>query len=168
MTNGFGDSLDAPSAGEMLEFLKALPPDDAEHGAAWLTDASGNSLEFEVAGNLAFTSASGTRHLCRVSVERVVELWSLLASGDHAALEREPWQPGPRPPLSPDERRAHELRFAEFGRTQDRNFYDRLGVEDPSSPCRQPGCARGRVAQSTLCRVHHYENVLGKPCTFRD
>ncbi len=47
-----------------------------------------------------------------------------------------------------------------------REFWDRLGDEDPDRPCRHEGCGRGSVAYSVLCRVHHFESVKNVPCPF--
>ena len=36
-----------------------------------------------------------------------------------------------------------------------------LGDEIGSDLCKSPGCQRKRVKYSVLCRLHHYENLLG-------
>jgi hypothetical protein len=50
----------------------------------------------------------------------------------------------------------------------DRQFYDALGPEDATRPCKSPGCSRGSVRFSVLCRVHHFESVSPRPCPFND
>jgi hypothetical protein len=164
--NGLGDSADSPTAEVMRKFLDELDPNDEEHGAVWVADDEDNALEYEVGGNIAFTRLNETRHLPRVSVPRVIELWQKLAAGQFDELEREPWQPGARPPLSPEARAARESEIADWQRAQDRDFYDCLGDERPLVPCRAEGCTRGSVPLSVFCRRHHFENVKGRPCPF--
>jgi hypothetical protein len=48
----------------------------------------------------------------------------------------------------------------------DRAFFDSLGPERAEEPCREPGCSRGAVRLSVLCRRHHFENVQRRPCPF--
>jgi hypothetical protein len=50
----------------------------------------------------------------------------------------------------------------------DRDFYDSLGAEREGVPCRHAGCTRGAVSRSVLCRRHHFEQVQGRACPFRD
>ena len=53
-------------------------------------------------------------------------------------------------------------------RRRDREFYDKLGPEDPSSPCQREGCNRGSVRFSVLCRRHHFEMIEHRDCPFDD
>lgn len=48
----------------------------------------------------------------------------------------------------------------------DLEFYDGLGAERGEKPCSEPGCCRGSVRFSVLCRIHHFENVKAKKCPF--
>ena len=48
----------------------------------------------------------------------------------------------------------------------DLEFYDGLGVERAEKPCAEPGCSRGSVRFSTLCRPHHFESIKRKKCPF--
>jgi hypothetical protein len=50
----------------------------------------------------------------------------------------------------------------------DRDFYDSLGAEREDVACRHPGCARGAVSMSVLCKRHHFEQVQGRACPFTD
>ena len=50
----------------------------------------------------------------------------------------------------------------------DREFYDALGPERPDVPCRSPGCPRGCVKLSALCKIHHFEQIRRRPCPFND
>jgi hypothetical protein len=51
-------------------------------------------------------------------------------------------------------------------RRLDRMFYDRLGPEDPSQPCKRAGCGRGVVPNSVLCKRHHFEMIQQRDCPF--
>ena len=51
---------------------------------------------------------------------------------------------------------------------RDRAFYDALGPERSDVPCRAAGCVRGAVGLSVFCRVHHFRQVKGRDCPFRD
>jgi len=164
--NGNGDSVDSPSADVMRRFIDELDPADEEHGAAWVSDENGNALEYEVGGNLAFSRSNHVRHLPRVSPDRAVELWQKLVAGRLDELEREAWQPGSRPALSPEARAARDRMFAEARLTEDRRFYDTLGPELVASPCRASGCGWGRIQLSVFCRRHHFENVMKRSCPF--
>jgi hypothetical protein len=50
----------------------------------------------------------------------------------------------------------------------DRGFYDLLGSERSGTVCRTPGCVRGAVPQSALCKRHHFEALRRRPCPFDD
>ncbi|MFZ6686766.1 DUF7716 domain-containing protein [Undibacterium sp. SXout11W] len=50
----------------------------------------------------------------------------------------------------------------------DRKFYDELGEENISNPCRIQDCGRGAIQYSVFCRVHHFESIRKKPCPFSD
>jgi len=50
----------------------------------------------------------------------------------------------------------------------DRQFYQSLGHERASTPCRAQNCSRGAIQYSVFCRVHHFENIQKKPCPFND
>ena len=51
-------------------------------------------------------------------------------------------------------------------RAEDAEFFSQLGPERTDQPCKRPGCPRGAVAQSVLCRLHHFEMVKERPCPF--
>jgi hypothetical protein len=164
--NGNGDSHDDPSPEVMRKFLAELDPLDEEHGAAWVGDEEGNALEYEVGGNLAFTRSDQLRHLAHVSPGRVLELWQKLVAGRLDELEQELWQPGARPPLSPEAREARDRRLAEAQLREDRRFYEALGPELSAEPCRVEGCGHGCVRYSVFCRQHHFEHLKKRPCPF--
>jgi hypothetical protein len=45
----------------------------------------------------------------------------------------------------------------------DRKFFESLGGERVSVGCGRPGCPNGAIELSTLCKRHHFENVIGRP-----
>jgi hypothetical protein len=67
-------------------------------------------------------------------------------------------RPGAPPPPPPDVV-THRL---------DREFYDALGAQRAEERCAEPGCSRGAVNHSVLCRVHHFEMVKKRSCPFSD
>jgi hypothetical protein len=169
VANPFGDFVESPTLADMQRFVDGIDVNDVEHGAAWISDDAGNSLELNGDGTLVFEREEvPARHLPRVSKDRVLELWSLLAQGFVEDLEREPWQPGsrPRPPPEEAERRQREL--ADWQLAEDRHFYDSLGFEDGLFPCRRDNCGRRSISHSVLCRAHHFESIRGRPCPFTD
>ena len=56
--------------------------------------------------------------------------------------------------------------FEETRRQLDLEFYDRLGPEDISSPCKRDGCSRGAIRNSALCKQHHFEMIQHRECPF--
>ena len=58
--------------------------------------------------------------------------------------------------------------WEETRRRLDREFYDGLGAEDASRPCRTAACSHGSVRLSVFCRVHHFESICRRPCPFND
>lgn len=56
--------------------------------------------------------------------------------------------------------------FEETRRRLDLEFYDRLGPEEASRPCKRDGCGRGSVQHSVLCRRHHFEMIQHRDCPF--
>ena len=166
ISNGSGDTIDNPSTAQMSAFLRALDVHDEEHGAAWLATEAEDILEWSVDGRLVYErpEEANVRHLLEVPLERVVELWSALARGDLAEVERCAWNPGNGSVLTPE----REAEIRRFNLQRDREFYDVLGAERPAAPCQSEGCTRGAIEHSVLCRVHHFESVQKRPCPFGD
>jgi hypothetical protein len=54
----------------------------------------------------------------------------------------------------------------EIMRRLDAEFYDKLGAEDLTRPCKHDGCSRGAVRFSVLCRRHHFEMIKHRECPF--
>jgi hypothetical protein len=50
---------------------------------------------------------------------------------------------------------------------RDRQFYEQLGPEDLSRPCKKEGCQRGAIRNSVLCKRHHFEMIERRYCPFR-
>jgi hypothetical protein len=50
----------------------------------------------------------------------------------------------------------------------DRQFYTQLGPEDPARPCKHEGCKRGAIANSVMCKRHHFEMIQHRDCPFND
>jgi hypothetical protein len=50
----------------------------------------------------------------------------------------------------------------------DLEFIDALGQERPDEPCRHPGCERGAIRWSVLCRRHHFESIQRRPWPLAD
>ena len=168
VANGFGRSLDSPTENEMRAFLDELDISDEEHGAAWLSTEHGLTLEWSGDGRLVFDNVTGhergVRHLVGVSRERALDLWIALAAGDLSTVEAQPWGPGNGFAMTPE--REAKLRDALV--RMDRDFYDSLGEERSDARCHGPGCARGAIVHSVLCRPHHFESVKKRPSPFHD
>jgi hypothetical protein len=49
---------------------------------------------------------------------------------------------------------------------RDRQFYEQLGPEDLSRPCKKEGCKRGAISNSVLCKRHHFEMIERRDCPF--
>lgn len=50
----------------------------------------------------------------------------------------------------------------------DREFYCKLGPEDPARPCKHGNCSRGAIPNSLMCKRHHFEMVQRRDCPFED
>lgn len=162
-----GDSIDDPTPQEMERYLLALDPNDDEHGKAWLSDEDENTLEYSINGNLGYSrEGHEDRHLNGVTIAKAVELWVKLTEGRFDELEQEPWRPGFYEPLTPEEATQRQAALDEWQLSMDRQFYDNLGPERPDVPCRAPGCNRGAIAYSLLCRAHHFQSVQRRPSPF--
>src|SRR6185503_2840238 len=49
---------------------------------------------------------------------------------------------------------------------RDRQFYEQLGPEDLSRPCKKEGCRRGAIRNSIFCKRHHFEMIERRECPF--
>lgn len=170
VSNALGESTDMPSPSVLGEFLANIDPTDEEHGAAWVTDEFENSLEFNGDGTMVFSRGldAAPRHIAGLSREDALTLWLLLIQGRLDELEKRPWAPGLRAPLPPEELERRQRELAEWQLDQDREFFDLLGSESSTERCRKLECSRGRITHSVFCRVHHFEDIRGRPCPFAD
>ena len=48
----------------------------------------------------------------------------------------------------------------------DLEFYDKLGAEDISQPCKHLSCDRGSIRSSVMCKRHHFEMIQKRDCPF--
>jgi hypothetical protein len=92
----WGDSDDDPTIEKMREALAELDEEDIEHPDVALIHESGWCLGAYPSGLLIWEhlEGSGPRHMRGISRERVLELWQMLARGEFAAIDAEPWKPG--------------------------------------------------------------------------
>jgi hypothetical protein len=168
----WGSSERTPGVKRMREILKELDKRDPEHPDTWLTHESGWSLSLAETGLAVWENAESAdtepRHMTNVDRDQALWMWIQLSRGDIAAIERLTWQPGGSPPLDMDDRARSAERARQERLAQQRHFYDALGPEEASSPCAHPGCSRGAIELSLLCRVHHFENVMRCRCPFSD
>ena len=99
VTHRMGHTERTPLAAlpELLAELDA-GADDLEHTSVSVTHESEWCLAAYRDGRLVFENLEDgePRHMAGVPPERIIALWRLLAEGDLAALEREPWRPGYR------------------------------------------------------------------------
>jgi hypothetical protein len=164
-----GNTVRSPSRDHMIAALNELDEDDPEHPDCWLTHEAGWTLSVFAGGRIVFANDeedTPSRHLPHVSRERALRMWLSLAAGDLASLEAEDWHEGSHAPLSEQELRTQREEMEQFYLERDREFYDSLGPERESPPCRREGCNRGAVQFSVLCRRHHVESLTGRACSF--
>jgi hypothetical protein len=167
----WGSSEDQPNENRMREILEELEQSDPEHPDTWLTHEDGWTLSIYESGLVIWEnmeSPNEPRHQVCVSREKALDLWLKLSRGEVTAIHREPWRPGQSPPQSTEEiaglkRKADEITLASF-----RDFYDRLGPERATVPCRHVGCQKGAIFNSVFCRAHHFESIYHRPCPFQD
>ena len=57
---------------------------------------------------------------------------------------------------------------ARLTQRNDRELWEHLGRSYGAEQCRVDGCQCWRIRHSVFCRVHHWEKVLGRPCTFKE
>lgn len=56
--------------------------------------------------------------------------------------------------------------WEEIRKKLDLEFYDQLGPEDASQPCRYRGCKHGSVRFGVMCKRHHFEMIQKRDCPF--
>jgi len=97
ITHRLGNMEEAPRSAffGLLQELGA-DPEDAEHTSVSVTHESEWCLGAYRGGYIVFENLEegAPRHMTNVPSEKIIALWHLLADGNLAALEGEPWQPG--------------------------------------------------------------------------
>jgi len=56
--------------------------------------------------------------------------------------------------------------WEETQRKMDLEFYEKLGPEDLTRPCKREGCNRGAIRNSVMCKRHHFEMIKHRNCPF--
>src|SRR6266576_3090300 len=92
----WGETDDTPSVQQMRDALAELDIEDVEHPDVALIHESGWCLGAFPSGLLIWEHLEGNepRHMRGMSRERVLELWQMLARGEFAAIDTEPWESG--------------------------------------------------------------------------
>lgn len=164
----WGGTEEEPSIERMREIIAELAVRDEEHPDAWLThNSSGWTLRLDEDGfaYLEDPELNTVAHMESVAPERALQLWFRFSTGGRQDVDGEPWREGRRY-VSPEEQAAREARGRQLQLEGDRSFYEILGPELQDAPCRSPGCTRGHIEHSVLCRVHHFEQIWGRKCPF--
>jgi len=157
-----------PSIERMREIISELAVRDEEHPDAWLTHSDSGwilRLDEDRFAYLEDPECKIVAHMESIGPEQALQLWFRFATGGRQAIHREPWRDG-GPHVSPVEQAAREARAKQLQLESDRSFYEILGTELQDLTCRFPGCTRGHIQHSVLCRVHHFEQIRGRKCPF--
>jgi hypothetical protein len=98
VTHRYGSDVRDPPLSTLPELLAELDSrlEDIEHTCVSLTHESEWCLSAYRDGLLIFEHLErrGERHMKGVPREKIIDLWKLLAVGDVARVEREPWIAG--------------------------------------------------------------------------
>jgi hypothetical protein len=167
----WGNTEKQPDEARLREVLSELDRRDPEHPDTWLTHDSGWTLTVYENGLMVWENpetADLPRHMVNVSRKESLKLWTKLANGEIDAIEQESWKSGYGSPMSAEERITLGREVAANQSAADRKFYEVLGQERADFACQHEDCRRGAIHQSVLCRVHHFENVLRRPCPFSE
>lgn len=166
----WGGSEDSPSIKRMEELIAELAIADEEHPDTWLTHSpSGWSIRLDE-GRIAYLEDSDCNiisHMKAVRPDLALQLWIRFSKDGRDAVAEELWVNG-QPPVSPEELVARRIHGEKLMLANDRAFYDELGPERPSMPCKIEGCVRGAIEYSVLCRPHHFEQIRHRQCPFDD
>jgi hypothetical protein len=158
-----------PSPNRLAQIVAELDARDEEHPDTWMIHtASGWSLRLdeECFAYLDDENLKAIGHMKGVSRAQGLDLWLRFATDGPNGVTGESWSDGPRV-FSTEELTAIASRAESMTLESDREFFNNLGREDQSQPCGKTGCIRGRVRHSTLCKVHHFEQIRGGQCPFK-
>jgi len=165
----WGGSEESPSPSRLAEMVAELDTRDEEHPDTWLVHVPSGwllRLDEEDYAYLQDEDLETVSHMKGVSREAGLDLWLRFAATGPDGVKSEPWCQGPRV-LSAVEVAARRERAESLTLESDRHFFDLLGTEDDTQPCKKVGCTRGRIRYSVLCKVHHFEQVRNHPCPFK-
>jgi hypothetical protein len=97
-TNRWGAMEREPSVDHLRNLLQSLDIADNEHPDVSLTHETGWALSAFSSGLVLFENIEGenksARHMKNVPRDKVLRLWIMLAQGELAAVEAEPWLRG--------------------------------------------------------------------------
>jgi hypothetical protein len=98
VTHRYGAMTSNPPSSTFASLLRELDerPEDQEHCSVSVTHESEWCLGAHGGGHVVWENLEGgdPRHMVHVPDAEILRLWQLLAAGDIAAIEREPWLPG--------------------------------------------------------------------------
>jgi hypothetical protein len=98
VTHRYGAMTSNPPSTTFASLLRELDerPEDQEHCCVSVTHESEWSLGAYVGGYVTWENleSDNPRHMDGVPDAEILRLWELLAAGDIAAIESEPWLPG--------------------------------------------------------------------------
>jgi len=158
----------APSVERMRELISELNVRDEEHPDAWLIHSSsgwGLTLDENGYAYLSDADCKIVAHMQNVLADQALQLWIRFSTQGPEGVNAEPWTKGPRY-ISPEEIALRQARADASLLQYDREFYDQLGPEHETESCKSPGCLRGHVKYSVLCRIHHFEQIRNRKCPF--
>jgi hypothetical protein len=98
LTHRYGAQERSSSTSLLSALLRELDDqkDDTEHGSVAVTHESEWCMSVSRGGYVTFEhlEGCGKRHMRGISEAKILELWGLLAAGDIASIQKEPWKPG--------------------------------------------------------------------------
>lgn len=98
VTHRYGAMNSNPGVHTFTELLAELKtrPEDEEHDEVSVTNEADWCISVHLSGIVTFENLESgePRHMKHVPEAKILELWRLLAEGDVAAIEQEPWLPG--------------------------------------------------------------------------
>jgi hypothetical protein len=98
LTDLMGEDSTSDDPSDIDALLTQLDASDQEHTDVAVRTADGWCISAYRSGNVVFGNVEArpavSRHIKRLPRHEIARLMRLLATGDLAALEREPWEPG--------------------------------------------------------------------------